>query len=255
MPAPDVRSLFSLAGRVAVVTGGTRGLGLSIARGFAAAGAAVVVASRSVDACAHAVQLLREEGATATGVPCHLGDPAQIRGLVDATLDEHGRIDVVVNNAATPLRTSLADFDLALWQKSLAVNLTGPLLLVREATDALAASGRGSVVNVLSVGGQRGSLSLLGYGSAKAALRHATEVLATELAPRGVRVNAIVPGPFDTKMLRSGDESLPAAAAADTLLRRVGTPDEIIGAALFLASDASSFATGSVVTVDGGQLA
>jgi NAD(P)-dependent dehydrogenase (short-subunit alcohol dehydrogenase family) len=255
MPAPDVRSLFSLAGRVAVVTGGTRGLGLSIARGFAAAGATVVVASRSADACASAVQLLRSEGATATGVPCHLGEPAQIRALVDAALDEHGRIDVVVNNAATPLRTSLADFDLALWHKSLQVNLTGPLLLVREATEALAASGHGAVVNVLSVGGQRGSLSLLGYGSAKAALRHATEVLAAELAPRGVRVNAIVPGPFDTKMLRSGDESLPAAAAEDTLLRRVGEPDEIIGAALFLATDASSYATGSVVTVDGGQLA
>jgi NAD(P)-dependent dehydrogenase (short-subunit alcohol dehydrogenase family) len=117
------------------------------------------------------------------------------------------------------------------------------------------ASGHGSVLNVLSVGGLRGSLSLLGYGSAKAALGHATAVLATELAPRGVRVNAIAPGPFATKMLHSGDPALAATAAADTLLGRVAEPDEIIGAALFLASDASSYVTGSVLTVDGGQLA
>ena len=255
MVAPDVASLFSLRGRVALVTGGTRGLGLAMARGFAAAGAAVVVASRSAEACDDAARLVRDEGGDAVGIACHLGDPDQVRSLVDATLAQWGRIDVLVNNAATPLRTSLAGFDLGLWQKSLAVNLTGPLLLVRDATDALVASGHGSVVNVLSVGGLRGSLSLLGYGSAKAALGHATAVLAAELAPRGVRVNAIAPGPFATKMLTSGDPELAATAAADTLLGRVASPEEIIGAALFLASDASSYVTGSVVTVDGGQLA
>ena len=126
---------------------------------------------------------------------------------------------------------------------------------MKAARPHLAASPAASVINVLSVGGLRGSLSLLGYGSAKAALRHATEVLAAELAPEGVRVNAIAPGPFDTRMLHSGDDDVPAAAAADTLLRRVAAPDEIIGAALFLASAASSFVTGSVVTVDGGLLA
>lgn len=226
-----------------------------MARGFVAAGATVVVASRSPEACTAAEAVLRSEGGTATGVPCHLGDPAQIDALVATTLAAHGRIDVVVNNAATPLRTSLEGFDLGLWHKSLAVNLTGPLLLVRAATDALVASGHGSVVNVLSVGGLRGSISLLGYGSAKAALGHATAVLAAELAPRGVRVNAIAPGPFATKMLTSGDDSLADTAAADTLLKRVGEPDEIIGASLFLASDASSYVTGTVLTVDGGQLA
>jgi NAD(P)-dependent dehydrogenase (short-subunit alcohol dehydrogenase family) len=144
---------------------------------------------------------------------------------------------------------------MALWRKSLDVNLTGPLLLVRAALPHLDASDAATVINVLSVGGLRGSISLLGYGSAKAALRHATEVLAAELASRNIRVNAIAPGPFATKMLTSGDATLPDTAAADTLLGRVGEPDEIIGAAIYLASAASSYVTGSVLLVDGGQLA
>lgn len=255
MAAPDLDALFSLRDRVAIVTGGSRGLGLAIARGFAAAGAAVVVASRSADACATAAAEIRAEGGDASGVACHMGRPDDVDALVAETLDRYGRIDCVVNNAATPLRTSLADFDLGLWNKSIEVNLTGPLLLVRAALGALERSDLATVVNVLSVGGLRGSMSLLGYGSAKAALRHATEVLATELAPLGVRVNAIAPGPFATRMLTSGDESVPATAAADTLLGRVAEPDEIIGAALFLATRASSFVTGAVLTVDGGQLA
>jgi NAD(P)-dependent dehydrogenase (short-subunit alcohol dehydrogenase family) len=255
MVAPDVASLFSLRGRVAVVTGGTRGLGLSIARGFAAAGAQVVVASRSADACAEAAAVIRADGGDALGVACHLGEPAQIDALVEATVARFGRLDCVVNNAATPLRTSLTDFDMGLWRRSLDVNLTGPLLLVRAALPHLDASDSATVINVLSVGGLRGSMSLLGYGSAKAALRHATEVLAAELAPRGIRVNAIAPGPFATKMLTSGDASLPDTAAAGTLLRRVAEPDEIIGAALFLATAASSYVTGAVLLVDGGQLA
>lgn len=255
MALPDVASLFSLRGRVAIVTGGTRGLGLSIARGFAGAGARVVVASRSPEACAAAAQAIVADGGDAIGVPCHLGEPDQIEALVAATVAHYGALDCVVNNAATPLRTSLTDFDMALWRKSLDVNLTGPLLLVRAALAHLADSDAATVINVLSVGGLRGSISLLGYGSAKAALRHATEVLAAELAPRGIRVNALAPGPFDTRMLRSGDDAVPADAAADTLLGRVAQPDEIIGAALFLASSASSYVTGSVVTVDGGMLA
>lgn len=255
MAAPDVNSLFSLRGRVAIVTGGSRGLGLSIARGFAASGAKVVVASRSADACAAAADTIRAEGGDVLGVPCHLGEPAQIEALVDATVAHFGAVDCVVNNAATPLRTSLTDFDMALWRKSLDVNLTGPLLLVRAALPHLDASAGATVINVLSVGGLRGSISLLGYGSAKAALRHATEVLAAELAPRNIRVNAIAPGPFATKMLTSGDAALADTAAADTLLRRVGEPDEIIGAAIYLASAASSYVTGSVLLVDGGQLA
>ena len=255
MAAPDVKSLFSLRGRVAIVTGGSRGLGLAIARGFAASGAKVVIASRSVDACAAAADTIRAEGGDVLGVPCHLGEPAQIEALVDATVAHFGGIDCVVNNAATPLRTTLTDFDMALWRKSLDVNLTGPLLLVRAALPHLDASDTATVINVLSVGGLRGSMSLLGYGSAKAALRHATEVLAAELAPRNIRVNAIAPGPFATKMLTSGDATLSDTAAADTLRGRVGEPDEIIGAAIYLASAASSYVTGSVLLVDGGQLA
>lgn len=251
----DPATLFSLDGRVAVITGASRGLGRSMARGLAAAGATVVVSSRDAAACEAVAEEVRAEGGRATAVACHVGDPASIDALVARTLDEHGRLDCVVNNAASALRTSLADLDVGLWHKSLDVNLLGPLLLVRAALAPLERSPVASVVNVLSVGGLRGSMSLLGYGSAKAALRHATEVLAAELAPRLIRVNAIAPGPFDTRMLRGGDDDVPATAAADTLLGRVADPDEIVGAALYLASSASSFVTGSVLTVDGGMLA
>ena len=254
-PAASPGELFSLAERVAIVTGGSHGLGAAIGRGFAAAGATVVLASRDADACARVADLIRATGGEAWARRCHLGEPDEIAELVAATVERYGRIDCVVNNAASPLRTGVVDLDLGLWHKSLSVNLTGPLLLVREAVDHLAAAGGATVVNVLSVGGLRGSMSRLGYGSAKAALRHATEVMAAELAPRGIRVNAIAPGPFATRMLTGGDPALAATAAADTLLGRVGEPDEIIGAALYLASPASSYVTGTVLVVDGGQLA
>jgi len=254
-PQSDVNRLFSLDGRVAVVTGGSRGLGAAIARGFAAAGAAVVVASRKADACDALAAQIRTDGGDALAVACHIGDLSQIDELVAATVERFGRLDCVVNNAASALRFGVTDFDAGIWSKSLDVNLRGPVALIHAALPHLSASDGATVINILSVGGMRGSLSTLGYGTAKAALRHATESIAAELAPRGIRVNAIAPGPFATSMLGSADDDFQAGAAANTLLQRIASPEEIVGAALFLATPASSFVTGSVVTVDGGLLA
>ena len=251
----DASTLFSLRDRVVIITGGSRGLGLSMARGCAAAGARVVVASRKADACEAAARQIQAEGGQAIAVTCHVGDLEQLRSLVAATADAYGGVDCVINNAASGLRAGVEHLDEVLWHKSQDVNLRGPLFLVKEALPHLKQSSHASIVNILSIGGLRGSFSALGYGSAKAALLHATQSMAAELAPYGIRVNAIAPGPFATSMLGSTDAQYQDDAQSRTLLGRIAHPDEIVGATLFLASDAASFVTGSVVVVDGGVLA
>jgi len=251
----DLQGLFDMTGRVVLVTGGSRGLGLSIARGLAAAGARVVIASRKLEACEEAARQIESDGGQALPIACHMAHSDQIRALVEQSVDQLGRIDCLVNNAAIALRTTVTDFDEGGFDKSLAVNLRGPLVLMQAALPHLERSDAASVINLLSVGGMRGSKSRLGYGSAKAALQHATQSAADELAARGIRVNAIAPGPFKTDMLGGAGEAFEAWASENTLLKRIAEPDEIIGAALFLASRASSFVTGSVLVVDGGILA
>jgi NAD(P)-dependent dehydrogenase (short-subunit alcohol dehydrogenase family) len=253
--APDISQLFDMTGRVAIVTGGSRGLGLAIARGFAAAGAKVVLASRKLDSCEEAAAIVRSEGGDALAVACHMGELDQVTALVARAADHYGRIDCVVNNAASPLRFTVRAAEEAAWDKSMDVNLKGPVFLMQAALPHLSRSDCATIINVLSVGGLRGSLSRLGYGSAKAALLHATRSAAKELAPLGIRVNALAPGPFATRMLTTGSPELQDSAAAGTLLRRVADPEEIIGAALFLATRASSFVTGAVMVIDGGMLA
>ncbi len=253
--SPRISDLFDMSGRVAIVTGGSRGLGLSIARGFAAAGARVVITSRKLEACKEAAARVESEGGVALPLACHMGEPAQIRELVKQTVAHFGGLDCVVNNAATALRYSVESLDETGWAKSLEVNLRGPVLLMQAALEPLSQSDAATIINVLSVGGLRGSMSLLGYGSAKAALQHATQSAAKEFAARGIRVNALAPGPFATRMLQAGGQQFQDETASKTLLKRVADPDEIIGPALFLASAASSFVTGAVLVVDGGMLA
>lgn len=255
MSRTDPNDLFDMTGRVAVVTGGSRGLGLSIARILAAAGARVVIASRKLEACERAARIVESEGGSVLPLACHMGDPEQIHRLVDETIAQCGRLDCIVNNAAIGLRMRLADFDEGAWDKSLAVNLRGPIQLMHHALPHLERSDAATIVNILSIGGIRGSQSLLGYGSAKAALLHATQSAASELGPSGIRVNAIAPGPFRTDMLGSGGPEFEAEMTNKTLLGRIADPDEIMGAVLFLASPASSFVTGTVLVVDGGVIA
>jgi NAD(P)-dependent dehydrogenase (short-subunit alcohol dehydrogenase family) len=252
-PGPhNGRSPFDLSGRVALVTGGTRGLGLEIARGFAAAGADVVVASRKEDACHHVAAELRERGGRAAGHGCHVGHWDEVERLVDAAYDEFGRVDVLVNNAGVaPPYSTLGEVTEDLFDKVIAVNLKGPFRLCALIGERMVAGDGGSIINVSSTGAVRPTGDIVPYSAAKAGLNALTVGFAHALGPK-VRVNAIMPGPFLTTISRAWDMDMLAERTRTFPLRRAGTAEEIVGAALYLAGDASSFTTGSVLTVDGG---
>jgi NAD(P)-dependent dehydrogenase (short-subunit alcohol dehydrogenase family) len=252
MDRDRLRTLFDLSGRVAIVTGGTRGIGRAIAEGFVAAGAKVAVASRKPEACAETERHLCAMGGEAIGVPTHLGELGALGPLVARTLERFGRLDIVVNNAANALRQDLGQFTEAAWEKSYAVNLRGPIFLVQAALPHLEKSPCAAVVNVISAGAFLPSPFQAMYGAAKAALLHFTRSMANEFAPRGIRVNALAPGTVDTDMVRNNTPEMQRAMAAASPMRRAAHPDEMVGPALFLVSDAASFVTGQVVIADGG---
>ena len=248
--------LFDLAGKVAIVTGGTRGLGRAMAEGLAEAGASVAVNSRKPEACeAAAAEIAEATGAQTLAAPCHVSEWDALPALVDAVMDRFGRIDVLINNAGiNPVATPIADMTEAYWDKLQSVNLKGPLRLSQLCAPKMAEGGGGSIVNVLTVGAYIGGVGMSPYASSKAALRTLTKVMAQEWAGIGVRVNAIAPGSFDTDMLR-GAAHIPGfleGSANLSFQKRVAEPNEIKGAAVYLASSASSFVTGTVLAVHGG---
>lgn len=251
----DIDHLFRLDGRTAIVTGGTRGIGLAIAEGFGAAGARVVVASRKADACEAAAATLTERGRDAIGVPANLGSLDDVRRVVAATVDRFGGIDIVVNNAANALTEPVGAFTEAGFDKSIDVNVKGPVFLVQEALPHLRASEHASVINVVSAGAWLFSGFVAMYAANKAAMVSYTKSIAAALAPDGIRVNALAPGAVDTDMVRNTGPEATRGMAEACLMRRLADPDEMVGPALFLASDASSFLTGSTVHADGGLVA
>jgi NAD(P)-dependent dehydrogenase (short-subunit alcohol dehydrogenase family) len=245
---------FDLRGRVALVTGATRGLGRAMADGLARHGADVVVVSRKPDACATAA----EEIAAATGVhtmpyAAHVGRWAELDGLVEAAYDRFGHVDVLVNNAGmSPLYDSVDAVTEDLFDKVVAVNLKGPFRLAALVGTRMAAGDRGSIINITSMGAVRPRADILPYAAAKAGLNALTVGLAQAFGPK-VRCNAIMAGTFMTDVSASWDQDAFAQRAQTFALRRGGRPEEIVGACLYLASDASSYTTGSILTVDGGQ--
>jgi len=244
--------LFDLTDRVVLVTGGSRGLGREMAFGAAQCGADVVIASRNLESCVvTAEEISASTGRTAFPYQVHVGRWDQLDGLVDAVYDRFGKVDVLVNNAGmSPLYDSLTSVSEKLFDAVLNLNLKGPFRLSALIGERMVAAGGGSIVNVSSVGSVRPTPDLLPYAAAKAGLNAMTEGLAKAFGPT-VRVNTLMAGPFLTDVSKAWD--LDGASPFDHLdLRRAGQPSEIVGAALFLASDASSFTTGSILRVDGG---
>ncbi|MDT0202683.1 glucose 1-dehydrogenase [Nocardioides sp. AE5] len=245
---------ISLQGKVAVVTGGSRGLGLEMSGALAAAGANVVVASRKEAACAAVAQeLTREHGVKAIGVGAHVGDWDGCDALVDRVLAEFGRIDVLINNAGiAPTYDSLETLSESLFDKTLDVNLKGPFRLTTLAAPRMEAGG--SVINVSSIASIRPKTTDLPYAAAKAGLNTLTKGLAQAYGPK-IRVNTIMAGPFLTDISEAWYTPAWRERAKAFPLGRAGQPSEVVGTALYFASDLSSFTTGTVLPVDGGRTA
>jgi len=252
MDKEKLSRLHDLTGRVAIVTGGTRGIGLAIAEGLLAAGAQVAVASRKPDACTSTEAHLRAMGGDAIGVPTHMGDIAAVNALVDRTVEEFGRLDIVVNNAANALTLPFGQLTVDAWEKSIGTNLRGPVFLIERALPHLETSGNAAILNVISAGAFLFAANTAMYNASKAALMSMTRSMAAVFAPKGIRVNALAPGTVDTDMVRNNTAEAIESMTKSSFMKRAAHPDEMVGPALLMCSDAGSFMTGQVIIVDGG---
>ena len=248
---------YDLGGAVAIVTGGGRGIGKAIAVGLARAGASVVVASRTHAELQAVAEEIRVAGGRAVAVVADLTSSEQIEHLVEVTVGECGRIDILVNNASTSHMAPLLEFSEKSWDRIFDTNCRGAFLLSRAAARRMIDQGGGKIVNVTTVGAERGSIGMAAYNASKAALKMLTMCMAVEWAPYGINVNAVGPGLTRTEFSRPiWDHTERANRYLSAVPKgRVAEPEEIVGAVLFLASDASDFITGQSIYVDGGYLA
>jgi NAD(P)-dependent dehydrogenase (short-subunit alcohol dehydrogenase family) len=255
-----VKDLFNLAGKVAFVTGGSRGLGLDMAIGLGEAGAAVVVTARREQWLTTAEAELRKKGISCAAIACDVADPSQVDVAVKATLDRFGRVDVLVNNAGISWGESIDTMPVEKWRQVLDTNATGSFLMSQAVGREMRRAGRGgSIINITSVVGLVGTpadvLDAVGYSASKGAIIALTRDLAVKWAPSGIRVNAIAPGFFDTRLSHALLEKTQAKIEQTTPMGRIGQLGELQGVAVFLASAASSYVTGQVLAVDGGMTA
>jgi NAD(P)-dependent dehydrogenase (short-subunit alcohol dehydrogenase family) len=244
----------NLSGKIALVTGGSRGLGREMVLAFAEHGADVVIASRKLDNCEKLANEVRERfGRRALAVATNVGDWDQCDALTETAYTEFGTVDILVNNAGmSPLYPSVDKVTEVLYDKVFGINLKGPFRLSATIGTRMVETNGGSIINISSVGSIRSNATILPYAAAKAGLNSLTEGLAQAFAPK-VRVNAIMCGTFSTDISKAWSDEFVDAIGAQTALGRVGEPDEIVGSALYFASDASTYTTGSILRVDGGM--
>ncbi len=251
-------SQFSLEGKVALVTGGSRGIGEATAIGFAKAGADVVVASRNLPDLEKVADEVKDLGRKSLAVSAHVGRMEQIGSLVERVVSEFGKIDILVNNAGTsPVYTPALDLEERAWDAVMNLNLKGLFFLSQAVARVMKEQGGGKIINVTSVDGFKPEVNIGAYAISKAGVIMVTKVLAIELAQYNIRVNAIAPGNVHTRLGDSRSEVVPdfeEEMLKKVPMGRIAEPDEMVGAMIYLASDASSYATGQTFTVDGGLL-
>jgi NAD(P)-dependent dehydrogenase (short-subunit alcohol dehydrogenase family) len=250
-----MNALFDLSGKVSIVTGASRGIGQAIAERLAEAGAKVVLSSRKQDGLDEVAAGIRAKGGDALAVSAHNGDKAALQALVARTVDHYGRVDILVNNAATsPHFGPLLEAEDSLWQKTIEVNVMGNVWLTQAVVPHFRQVGGGKIINIASINGLRPGRMQGIYSMTKAAVINLTQTLAMELAADNIQVNAIAPGLIRTKFARPiwENEELMGEIIPRTPAGRIGEPDEIAGMALYLAAPTSAFATGQVFVIDGG---
>ncbi len=250
--------IFDLKGRVAIVTGGSVGLGRQMAEGLAEMGADLVLCARKIERCQRTAEELQKLGVQVLALACDVKDPASIQAVADATLKHFGRIDILINNAGTSWGAPVETMTLEQWHKVVETNLTGTFLFSQAVGKTMTAQRRGKIINIASIAGLRGSspkFSAIGYTASKGGVIALTKDLACKWGMHNIQVNAIAPGWFPTDMSEIVIERNKETLLAEIPLGRFGGPQDLKGAAIFLASGASDFVTGQILAVDGGQSA